>query len=140
MDSPFTNKTRQFKPQQSPKDSDSERISSSTDSLEAGDRDRDEVGSPGTRKLHTAVETEAERKKRKDLEAKRAELCLYMCRIDNAYKTAKYDTENNLNSLKDDIRKNPRRYENEWRNLQSWAKDLEDAEKRKEELKQIEAD
>ena len=63
-----------------------------------------------------------------------------MCRIDNAYKTAKFDTEKNLSSLKQDIRKNPRRYENEWRNLQSWANDLEEVEKRKEELKQIEAD
>ena len=63
-----------------------------------------------------------------------------MCRIDNAYKTAKFDTEKNLSSLKQDIRKNPRRYENEWRNLQSWANDLEEVERRKEELKQIEAD
>ena len=40
-----------------------------------------------------------------------------MCRIDNAYKTAKFDTEKNLQALKADIKKNPRRYENEWRNL-----------------------
>ena len=104
------------------------------------DGNSDTQSSPEFRRLHAKEETEAQKKKRKELEAKRAELSLYMCRIDNAYKTAKFDTEKNLQALKADIKKNPRRYENEWRNLQSWANDLEEVEKRKEELKQIEAD
>ena len=104
------------------------------------DGNSDTQSSPEFRRLHAKEETEAQKKKRKELEAKRAELSLYMCRIDNAYKTAKFDTEKNLQALKVDIKKNPRRYENEWRNLQSWANDLEEVEKRKEELKQIEAD
>ena len=56
----------------------------------------DSQSSPEFRRLQGKEETEAEKKKRKEIEAKRAELSLYMCRIDNAYKTAKFDTEKNL--------------------------------------------
>ena len=143
MESPFSNPSRKFKPQDEPQGTDSEVISNSNDSLDepSAEREVNSDSSPGVRKLHNKKEeTEAEKKKRQEIEQKRADLSLYMCRIDNAYKTAKFDTEKNLSSLKQDIRKNPRRYENEWRNLQSWANDLEEVEKRKEELKQIEAD
>ena len=40
------------------------------------------------------------RKKRKEDELRKAELALYMCRIDNAYKTAKHDAERNLKTLR----------------------------------------
>ena len=60
------------------------------------DVNSDSQSSPEFRRLHAKEETEAQKKKRKEIEAKRAELSLYMCRIDNAYKTAKFDTEKNL--------------------------------------------
>ena len=121
MESPFNNPKRKFKLNATPQASDSEVISNSEDSLDQKSADRDvnsdSQSSPEFRRLHGKEETEAQKKKRKELEAKRAELSLYMCRIDNAYKTAKFDTEKNLTALKADIKKNPRRYENEWRNL-----------------------
>ena len=86
------------------------------------------------------AEKDAIRKKRKEEQARRAELALYMCRIDNAYKTAKHDAEKNLKVLRQDIKDHPRRFENDWRNLASWANDLKEAERRKAELAAIEAD
>ena len=63
-------------------------------------------------------------KKRKEAEARRAALALYMCRIDNAYKTAKHDAEKNLRALRAEIKEHPRRFDNDWRNLSSWATGL----------------
>ena len=79
-------------------------------------------------------------KKQTEEAARRAQLALYMCRIDHAYKTAKHDAEKNLKVLRQEIKDRPHRFDNEWRNLSSWANDLKEAQKRKEELAALEAD
>ena len=79
-------------------------------------------------------------RKRRAEDAKRAELALYMCRIDNAYKTARHDTEKNLTALREEMKAHPRKFDNDWRNLSSWAADYKEAEKRKKEFAELEAD
>jgi hypothetical protein len=52
-----------------------------------------------------------------------------MCRIDHAYQVSKTTTEDNLDVIKTDIQLKPKKFKNEWRNLQSFVDEIEERQK-----------